>query len=88
MPQEMFPVYCRRTISPRHGRALEILGHAIDYLIDELREEGILAPHKRARIEAIEILKARNREIYFDCPITPSLMDRLGAILKAIKGKS
>lgn len=84
MPPINSPRVVRRTISQTHGRALEILGHAIEYLEDELSEEGFRAFDKIASVQAIEILKARNREIYFSCPITPLMTDRLMAILKAV----
>ncbi len=74
----------RRTIRQTHGRALEILGHAIEYLEDELSEEGFRAFDEIASVQAIEILKAKNREIYFNSPITPSMTDRLMALLKVV----
>ncbi len=69
----------RRRISPQAGRALEILGHAIEYLTDEfVHDHGRLSAHE-PRVEAIQILMARNREIYFDCPEVPTLGERLRA---------
>ena len=71
----------RRRISPKAGHALEILGHAIEYLSDEyVMEGGLFAAHD-PRLEAIQLLMARNREIYFDCPEVPGLGDRLRAWL-------
>jgi hypothetical protein len=64
--------FVRRRLSPEGGRALEILGHAIEYLADEyavdLRDKGRLGntdPRMEAIIEAIQVLKALNRAIYF-----------------------
>ena len=60
--------FVRRRLSPEGGRALEILGHAIEYLADEyavdLKDKGPLA-NTDPRIEAIQLLKALNRAIYF-----------------------
>jgi len=71
----------RRSISPLAGRALEILGHAIEYLSDEYINEGGLFSSRDPRIEAIQLLMARNREIYFECPELPTLGERLRAWL-------
>jgi hypothetical protein len=69
---------CRRQISPRAGHALEILGHAIEYLCDEYVHETGTAFHARdPRLEAIQLLMARNREIYFACPEVPTLSQRI-----------
>ncbi len=59
-------VRCR--LSPERGRALEILGHAIEYLADEyahdLADKGRLG-NADPRVAAIQILKGLNRDIYF-----------------------
>ena len=62
----------RRCISPQAGRALEILGHAIEYLTDEYVLEGGLFSAHDPRLEAIQLLMARNREVYFACPELPA----------------
>jgi hypothetical protein len=60
--------FVRRRLSQQGGRALEILGHAIEYLADEYAADLM---DKRAmgnadpRIEAIQVLKALNRAVYF-----------------------
>jgi hypothetical protein len=58
----------RRRLSPEGGRALEILGHAIEYLADEYaadpKDKGPLG-NADPRIEAIQVLKALNRVVYF-----------------------
>jgi hypothetical protein len=60
--------FVRRRLSPESGHALEILGHAIEYLADEyavdLKDRGPLG-NTDPRIEAIQVLKALNRAIYF-----------------------
>jgi hypothetical protein len=68
----------RRRINPAAGLALERLGHAIEYLTDEFMHEESFAPSGRdGRLEAIEILMAANRSIYYQCPEVPSLRERL-----------
>jgi len=68
----------RRRIGPAAGLALEKLGHAIEYLTDEFMHEESFAPSGRdGRLEAIEILMAANRSIYYQCPEVPSLRERL-----------
>lgn len=59
----------RRRLSHEGGRALEILGHAIEYLADEYAlglEKGGRLGSGDPRIEAIQILKGLNRAVYFD----------------------
>jgi hypothetical protein len=66
----------RRRIDPRAGHALEILGHAIEYLTDEfVHSGGDLSPHN-PELQAVQLLMAVNRAIYFDCPEVPSLRER------------
>jgi hypothetical protein len=59
-----------------------MLGHAIEYLADEfaldctdrvIRIGGRLHP----RIQAIELLKSLNREIYLSCPEVPTFAERV-----------
>ena len=60
--------FVRRQLSPEGGRALEILGHAIEYLADEYAadtaDKGPLGSAD-PRVEAIQMLKALNRAIYY-----------------------
>lgn len=66
----------RRRISPQAGRALEVLGHAIEYLIDELiHEQGMLYPGSQ-QMDAVQLLMALNREIHFACPEVPTFRER------------
>lgn len=67
----------RRHITPEAGHALEILGHAIEYLSDELVHEGGAATARDGRVEAIQLLMALNRQVYFECPEVPTLRERL-----------
>jgi hypothetical protein len=70
----------RRRPTPESGRALEILGHAIEYLADEYAVDpsskgplGNLDP----RIEAIQLLKKLNRQIYLACEVVPPPLARV-----------
>ena len=67
----------RRYITPESGRALELLGHAIEYLTDELIHEGKRVTAHNPQVEAIQLLMALNRQVYFDCPVIPTPTQRL-----------
>ncbi len=71
----------RRSISPEAGRALEILGHAIEYLADEFAHAGGSFSAHDARLDAMQLLMAVNRQIYFACPEVPTIGERLRALL-------
>lgn len=80
--------YRRRHISPEAGHALEILGHAIEYLADEyVHEAGSICAHD-PRVEAVQLLMARNREVYFACPEEPSLVRRVVGWVHCHPGRS
>lgn len=70
-----------RRISPEAGHALEILGHAIEYLSDEFVHNGGELTQNDPQVQAVQLLMALNREVYFSCPEVPSLRDRLLAVL-------
>jgi len=77
----------RRNLSREAGQALEILGHAIEYLADEfalecMSRQANISPGLHPRVVAIEMLKAKNREIYLSCPVVPTLGDRLRSLLR------
>lgn len=71
----------RRRVSPEAGHALEILGHAIEYLTDEFVHAGGSLSGHNAQLEAVQLLMAVNRQIYFDCPEVRTLSDRWRAML-------
>ena len=71
----------RRRISPEAGRALEILGHAIEYLTDEFVHAGGYFSTPSPQVEAVQLLMSLNREIYFECPEAPNFYDRLCYLL-------
>jgi hypothetical protein len=68
-----------RRFSFQEGRALEILGHAIEYLADEyaLACRSPSGPCKAPEVEAIELLMAHSREIYFNTKPAPTLLESL-----------
>jgi hypothetical protein len=71
----------RRRITPQAGFALQALGHAIEYLADEYVHAAGSIPSIYStdpRVEAIQMLMAANREVYYGCPVMPSLSQWLG----------
>ncbi len=77
----------RRRITPRAGHALEKLGHAIEYLTDEFLYETTAFSAcnfsaKNPQLEAVQLLMTLNRQVYYECPETPSLGERLRSILR------
>jgi hypothetical protein len=71
----------RRRITPQAGRALERLGHAIEYLTDEFEREGLAFSSQSEQLEAVQVLMALNRQVYFECPEVPSFGERFRALL-------
>jgi ABC-type nitrate/sulfonate/bicarbonate transport system substrate-binding protein len=81
------PTHCRRRITPQAGHALEILGHAIEYLTDEyVNEESAAFSAKNERVEAVQLLMALNRRVYFECPLAPTFGERCRSFLRAYFG--
>jgi hypothetical protein len=73
-----------RRIPPTEGRALEVLGHAIEYLADEfVYHSGSLSSlnSNDPQVQAIQMLKAANRQVYFSCPVVPPVGVRLMNLL-------
>ena len=71
----------RRSISPQAGHALEILGHAIEYLTDEFIHEGGSFSANSSQLQAVQLLMTLNRQIYFECPEVPPFGRRLMSFL-------
>ena len=81
----------RRTSRLRHidrkaGQGLEVLGHAIEYLMDEYLQGGGKLKMDDAELEAVELLMARNREIYISCPVVPTLRERFAGFWERYSG--
>jgi hypothetical protein len=75
----------RRVVSPEAARALKMLGHAIEYLANEFLQDSIPPTQDNARLQAVRLLMALNREIYFECPmqaVTLSFRERCRAIFR------
>ncbi len=66
----------RRRPSPQQGRALEILGHAIEYLLDRYvlpTSEGC----EVADVDAAQLMMRLNLEIFRECPEFVPLYQRI-----------
>ncbi len=73
----------RRHITPEAGFALEKLGHAIEYLADEYAHEVGRLPvtnsdssHIDPQVQAMQMLMAANREVYYACTVVTPLYER------------
>ncbi len=71
----------RRQITPQAGKALEKLGHAIEYLTDEFVQSGASFATNNSQLEAVQLLMALNRRVYFECPEVLTLGARLRKML-------
>ena len=76
----------RRHIDPKTGHALEILGHAIEYLTDEFVHEAATFSAGNEKLKAVQLLMTLNRQVYFGCPLAPTLGERCGFFLRACFG--
>jgi hypothetical protein len=66
----------RRRGSLEQGRALETLGHAVEYLVDSrLFDSGDHNQHDEQ--EAVQILMRMSRAVFAECPEVVSLRGRL-----------
>ncbi len=61
---ERKPTPIRRRTSPQQGRALEVLGHAIEYLVDSRLFDQWETPADAA---AVHLLMERSRTVFNDC---------------------
>ena len=71
----------RRRITPQAGHALEILGHAIEYLTDEFVHRHAEISPRSSELEAVQLLMALNRQVYYECPEIPTLGERFRSML-------
>ena len=58
------------------GQALELLGHAVEYLIDS-RMFLTQVPYTIAEEEAVQILMALNRKVFESCPEVVTMRRRV-----------
>ena len=80
-------VYRRRPTASQ-GHALEVLGHSIEYLVDQRmrRDAGLSAP---ADSVAEQVLMRLSREVFAECAKVvpaPTLRSRLSAVLNRLLG--
>jgi len=75
LPTMQEPARLRRPTATQ-GRAIEILGHAIEYLVDSrlASADEFCSP---AAQEAIQLLSRANREVYLAAPEMKSVRGRL-----------
>jgi hypothetical protein len=71
----------RRQITPQAGRALEILGHAIEYLTDEFVHCGGPFSACNDQLQAVQLLMALNRQVYYECPEALTFGERCRVLL-------
>ena len=71
----------RRLITPQAGHALIKLGHAIEYLTDEFVHHGGSLSANSAQLQAVQLLMALNRQVYFECPAVPTFGERCRSFL-------
>lgn len=70
-------LHANRRITAEAGHALELLSHAIEYLSDQYIWSSGNFSASDPDVKAIQILMAANREVYFDCPVMPTVGDRV-----------
>jgi hypothetical protein len=70
-----------RRITPRAGHALVKLGHAIEYLTDEFLYENTIFSVNSSLLEAVQMLMALNRAVYYECPEVPTIGERWRSML-------
>lgn len=70
----------RRSITREHGRALEMIGHAVDYLNDCFLNEGAddeIINAARPYTEALQILISAHSELLWSLPVSETVTTRL-----------
>jgi len=67
----------RRRATLEQGRALEALGHAVEYLVDS-RMFQMGEHNRRDEQEAVQILMRMSRAVFVECPEAVSLRRRVG----------
>lgn len=80
----------RRSISPDAGHALLMLGHAIEYLAEDLMSQDLMGEDRLAgldvaRLQAVELLMDLNREVYMACPELPTLAERWRSLVELFR---
>jgi hypothetical protein len=79
--EEVSATASHRRISYRAGRALKLVGHAIEHLSSEFDgDENIFAANE-ARLQAVALLMKLNHQIYFECPVAPKRSNRVHSLI-------
>ena len=66
----------RRRASMRQGKGLEVLGHAIEYLVDS-RMFLVGDPRMMLEADAVRVLSRCSRELFLSCTVVEPLSVRL-----------
>ena len=72
----------RRRINAASARALEKLGHGIEYLSDEFVHENGIISWRNGQLQAIELLMSLCHSVYCECPEAVTLGDRCRALMR------
>jgi predicted component of type VI protein secretion system len=75
----------KRPLTRDAGRALQLLGHAIEYLTDEYIHETSRLCASDPQVEAIQLLMRLNRQVYYECPVVPTVAERVASFFRTIK---
>ncbi len=70
------PQFTPRRTTPQQGRALEMLGHAVEYLVDSRLPDGGPLPSEN---QAIRILMACSRAVFEESEAAVSVHQRVGS---------
>ncbi len=65
-----------KRISRHSRRALRMLAHAIEYVANEFLRDSIPPGPGNARLRAVQLLMAAEREVHAECPDGPSFADQ------------
>jgi hypothetical protein len=85
VPSECLRACCAsrsRRITPDALRAMEALGHAIEYLIDEVVSKGQSLSVNNDQLETVKLLMALNRQVYLECQELPTLRERFRTFMR------
>lgn len=74
----------RRRITPEAGHALEILGHAIEYLTDQF---VVRREFDEGDILGVHLLMVINRKVYFACPFRSTFCEWAGGVIDRLTQK-
>jgi hypothetical protein len=71
----------RRRGNAMQGRALEALGHAVEYLMDS-RMFLVGQENGKAEQDALKILMQMSRTVFLECPEVVSVWDKMGRLCR------